>query len=179
MSQRGVVATQSRRRRSPGGALRRVKRRQASKPNGHKSSTGNGQRLPPQQQQAITAVEGPVAIVAGAGCGKTTALAFLTFALNQRRFDPSTVLVVTFTTEAARRLRREAARELGDRATDVAILTLHALGRRVIDTWAIQLGYEDRPSVLHQDEARALLASAASKLGCHLAAVPGVGGMSV
>jgi hypothetical protein len=31
MSQRGVVATQSRRRRSPGGALRRDKRRQASK----------------------------------------------------------------------------------------------------------------------------------------------------
>jgi DNA helicase II / ATP-dependent DNA helicase PcrA len=127
----------------------------------------------PQQRQAITAGEGPVAIVAGPGCGKTTVLAArVAYLLNKRGFDPSTVLVVTFTTEAARRLRREAARELGDRAADVAILTLHALGRRVIDTWAIQLGYEDRPSVLHQDEARALLASAAGTLGWDLAAVP-------
>jgi len=56
------------------------------------------------------------------------------FLIGERGFDPSTILVVSFTTEAARRLRREVARQLGDRAADVAILTLHALGRRVIDT---------------------------------------------
>jgi len=94
------------------------------------------------------------------------------FLIGERGFDPSTILVVSFTTEAARRLRREVARQLGDRAADVAILTLHALGRRVIDTWAIHLGYEDRPSVLHQDEARALLGSAADSLGWDLKAVP-------
>ena len=48
--------------------------------------------------------------------------------------DPAGILAVSFTTEAARRLRREVARQLGDRAQDVAILTLHALGRKVIDT---------------------------------------------
>jgi DNA helicase II / ATP-dependent DNA helicase PcrA len=127
----------------------------------------------PPQLQAITAGEGPLAVVAGPGCGKTTVLAArVAYLLNERGFDPSTILVVTFTTEAARRLRREAARELGDRAADVSILTLHALGRRVIDTWAIQLGYDDRPSVLHQDEARAPLASAAGTLGWDLATLP-------
>src|SRR5262249_54306312 len=89
-----------------------------------------------------------------------------------RGIDPSTVLVVSFTTEAARRLRREVAHQLGDRAADVAIHTLHALGRRVVDTWAVQLGYEDRPSVLHQDEARALLASTAESLGWDPAVCP-------
>ncbi len=127
----------------------------------------------PQQLQAITANDGPLAIVAGPGCGKTTLLAGrIAFLIRDRGFDPASILVVSFTTEAARRLRREAARKLGDRAGDVAILTLHALGRRVIDTWAIQLGYEDRPSVLHHEEARALLASAAGALGWDLATVP-------
>ncbi len=125
------------------------------------------------QLRAITAADGPLAIVAGPGCGKTTVLAArVAFLIGERCFDPSTILVVSFTTEAARRLRREVARQLGDRAADVAILTLHALGRRVIDTWAIHLGYEDRPSVLHQDEARALLGSAADSLGWDLKAVP-------
>jgi hypothetical protein len=45
-------------------------------------------------------------------------------------------------------------RQLGDAASDVSIHTLHALGRRVIDTWASRLGFDDRPTVLHQDGAR-------------------------
>ena len=59
------------------------------------------------------------------------------------------VLTVSFTTEAARRLRHEVERQLGERAADVTIITLHALGRRVINTWSMHLGYDDRPIVLH------------------------------
>jgi DNA helicase-2/ATP-dependent DNA helicase PcrA len=124
------------------------------------------------QLQAITAPAGPQAIVAGPGCGKTTLIAArVAFLVTDRGVDPSSILVVSFTTEAADRLRREVARQLGDRAADVTVLTLHALGRRVIDTWAVQLGYEDRPSVLHHDEARALLASVADSLGWDLNSV--------
>jgi DNA helicase-2/ATP-dependent DNA helicase PcrA len=118
------------------------------------------------QLQAITAADGPMAIVAGPGCGKTTTLAGrVAHLINVRGFDPSSLLVVSFTTEAARRLRREVQRQIGDRAADVSVLTLHALGRHVIDTWPVQLGYQERPTVLHQDEARALLASAADAMG--------------
>lgn len=121
------------------------------------------------QLEAITAGDGPLAIVAGPGCGKTTTLAArIAHLVNVRGFDPSSVLMVTFTTEAARRLRREVQRQVGSPAADVTVLTLHALGRRVIDTWSFQLGYQDRPTVLHQDEARALLASAADALGWDL-----------
>ncbi|MBV9597136.1 MAG: ATP-dependent helicase, partial [Chloroflexi bacterium] len=125
------------------------------------------------QLQAIRAGDGPIALIAGPGCGKTTTLAArIAFLINHRGFDPSSTLVVSFTTEAARRLRREVAGLLGDRAGDVAIYTLHALGRRVIDTWSVRLGYEDRPAVLHHDEARALFADTAESLGWDLGSVP-------
>ena len=114
-----------------------------------------------------------MALIAGPGCGKTTTLAArIAFLINDRGLDPSSTLVVSFTTEAARRLRREVARLLGDRAGDVAIYTLHALGRRVIDTWSVRLGYEDRPSVLHRQEARALFAATAESLGWDLESIP-------
>ncbi len=127
----------------------------------------------PAQQQVITAGDGPMTIVAGPGCGKTTTLAGrITHLVEDGGTDASSILALSFTTEAARRLRREVARQLGDRAQDVAILTLHALGRKVIDTWANQLGYDDRPTVLPHDEARALLAYAAAGLGWDEATAP-------
>jgi DNA helicase-2/ATP-dependent DNA helicase PcrA len=125
------------------------------------------------QRQVISADDGPLAVVAGPGTGKTTALAGrITHLVHQRGADPASILALSFTTEAARRLRREVARQPGDRARDVAILTLHALGRKVIDTWAGQLGYDDRPTVLHHADARALLTSAASRLGWDPATFP-------
>ncbi|HET6319360.1 MAG TPA: ATP-dependent helicase, partial [Chloroflexota bacterium] len=133
----------------------------------------NDGRFSAAHLQAITAGDGPLAIVAGPGCGKTTTLAGrIAFLVDDRGLDPSAILMVTFTTEAARRVRNEVARHLGARAAEVSILTLHALGRRVINTWASKLGYDERPVVLHQDEARALLGSTAEAMGWDLTTVP-------
>jgi DNA helicase-2/ATP-dependent DNA helicase PcrA len=89
-----------------------------------------------------------------------------------RGADPSSILAVTFTAEAARRLRAEVGRQL-DGAADVAIHTLHALGRKVIDTWPARFGLPDgSASVLPRDEARTLLERAARGLGWDLSSVP-------
>ena len=120
----------------------------------------------PAQLQAITAADGPLGIIAGPGCGKTTVLAGrIAFLIRERGFDPSSILAVSFTTEAARALRAQVGQRLGAVAHDVSIHTLHALGRRVIDTWAGRLGFADRPAVLHHDEGRALLGATATDLG--------------
>jgi DNA helicase II / ATP-dependent DNA helicase PcrA len=124
------------------------------------------------QLEAITAADGPLGIIAGPGCGKTTVLAErIAFLMRERGFDTSTILAVSFTTEAARALRAQLGQQVGAAAADVAIHTLHALGRRVIDTWAGRLGFDERPSVLHRDEARALLGAAAADLGWDTAAL--------
>ncbi len=124
------------------------------------------------QQAAITAGDGPLGIIAGPGCGKTTALAArIAHLVRERGADPSSILVVTFTAEAARRLRHEVGRQLDTPAVDLAIHTLHAFGRKVIDTWPGKFGFPSPPTVVHRDEARDLLARAATQLGWDLSSV--------
>ena len=118
------------------------------------------------QLEAIAAPDGPVCVVAGPGCGKTTLLAArIAFLVEQRGYDPASILAVSFTTAAARALRGQLDRQIGSVAAEIAIHTLHALGRRVVDTWADQLGFDNRPAVLHPGERRALLESTAAELG--------------
>jgi DNA helicase-2/ATP-dependent DNA helicase PcrA len=82
------------------------------------------------QQRAITAGDGPLAIIAGPGCGKTTVLAArIAHLVRDRGTDPSSILVLTFTAAAAHRLRHEVGRQLGSSTADLAIHTLHAFGR--------------------------------------------------
>jgi len=126
----------------------------------------------PSQQAAITAGDGPLGIIAGPGCGKTTALAArIAHLVRERGADPSSILVVTFTAEAARRLRHEVGRQLDTRAADLAIHTLHAFGRKVVDTWPGKFGFPTSPTVVHRDEAHELLTRAATQLGWDLSSV--------
>ena len=68
----------------------------------------------PAQLEAITADNGPLGIIAGPGCGKTTVLAArVAFLIRERGFDPSSILAVSFTTEAARALRAQVGQQLG------------------------------------------------------------------
>jgi len=126
----------------------------------------------PAQQRAITAGDGPLAIIAGPGCGKSTVLAArIAHLVRERGADPSSILVLTFTAEAAHRLRHEVGRQLGSSTADLAIHTLHAFGRKLIDTWPGKFGFEHSPAVVHRDEARTLLGIAAGQLGWDLASV--------
>jgi len=51
------------------------------------------------QMEAITADDGPLGIIAGPGCGKTSVLAGrIAFLIRERGLDPSSILAVSFTT---------------------------------------------------------------------------------
>jgi ribosomal protein S18 acetylase RimI-like enzyme len=60
-------------------------------------------------------------------------------------------------------------RQLGSSTADLAIHTLHAFGRKIIDTWPGRFGFEHSPTVIHRDEARNLVGVAAAQLGWDLA----------
>ena len=62
--------------------------------------------LDPEQREVVLAARGPVCVLAGAGTGKTRAVAHrIAYAVATGVVDPARVLAVAFTTRAAGELR--------------------------------------------------------------------------
>src|ERR671920_1078498 len=84
--------------------------------------------LDPEQRQVATALTGPVAVIAGAGTGKTRAITHrIAYGVATGVYNPSSVLAVTFTTRAARELRGRV-QQLG--ADGVQARTFHSAALR-------------------------------------------------
>jgi DNA helicase-2/ATP-dependent DNA helicase PcrA len=67
------------------------------------------EELNPQQQEAVTHVDGPLLVVAGAGSGKTRTLAYRVAHLVSQGVSPDRILLLTFTRRAAEEMLRRAA----------------------------------------------------------------------
>jgi DNA helicase-2/ATP-dependent DNA helicase PcrA len=80
--------------------------------------------LDPEQSKAASAISGPVAIVAGAGTGKTRTITHrIAYACETGEWNPKQVLAVTFTAKAAAEMRERLA-SLG--VNGVNVHTFHA-----------------------------------------------------
>jgi DNA helicase-2/ATP-dependent DNA helicase PcrA len=95
--------------------------------------------LDPQQREAATAIRGPVAIIAGAGTGKTRAITHrIAYAIESGVMDPNRVLALTFTAKAAAQLRNRL-RGLGQ--PNVQAHTFHsAAWRQLTFFWKEAIG---------------------------------------
>ncbi len=78
------------------------------------------------QQQAVTATEGYIRVIAGAGSGKTRALSHrFAYLVNEIGIMPSNILCVTFTNKSANEMRQRIRRLTGDSDTGY-ISTFHS-----------------------------------------------------
>ncbi|WP_339323263.1 ATP-dependent helicase [Paenibacillus sp. FSL W8-0194] len=96
------------------------------------------------QIKAVRHGEGPMLILAGAGCGKTTVLAARTaYLLAVRRVPASGILLVTFTSKAAREIKERIARMPG-----VGPAAAHAVEARTFHSFALLMlrrnGYKEQ-----------------------------------
>lgn len=62
--------------------------------------------LNPQQLEAVTTINGPVVINAGAGSGKTRTLTYRTMYLIEHGINPKNILLLTFTNKAADEMKQ-------------------------------------------------------------------------
>ena len=118
--------------------------------------------LDPEQREVALATRGPVCVLAGAGTGKTRAVAHrIAYAVRTSVVDPGHVLAVTFTTRAAGELRARLRQlgEPGDGMERVQARTFHAAAlRQLTHFWPRTVG--GRPPRL-LDSKVTLLAEAA------------------
>ncbi len=87
-----------------------------------------------QQQQVVTATDGPILVLAGAGSGKTRALTYrIAYLLTTKKAQPAQVLAVTFTNKAAREMKERVDKIMnGKLANPLMISTFHSLGVRIL-----------------------------------------------
>ncbi len=94
------------------------------------------QGLNENQQTAVTTIEGPVLILAGAGSGKTKTLTHRIAYLIQNRVSPYSILAVTFTNKAAKEMRERVAVLLGENAQNRGFMpymgTFHSICVRIL-----------------------------------------------
>src|SRR5579884_832794 len=88
------------------------------------------------QKEAVDVVEGPVLVVAGPGTGKTQLLSLrVANILRQTDANPSNILCLTFTDNAARNMRERLQSIIGQSAYHVAIHTFHSFGSEIINQY--------------------------------------------
>lgn len=95
-----------------------------------------------EQKQAVSCVDGPVLIVAGAGSGKTRVLTSRIAYILAEGGDPSRILALTFTKKAASEMKERVALMVGERkARKLSMGTFHSVFIRFLREFADSLGY--------------------------------------
>lgn len=117
--------------------------------------------LDPDQRRVALQVTGPLAVLAGAGTGKTRAITYrIAYGAAVGAFDPSTVLAVTFTSRAAAEMR-ERLRTLG--VSHAQARTFHSAALRQLSFfWPGVVGGHLPGLVEHK---ASLVAAAAARTG--------------
>ena len=108
-----------------------------------KNGTAILEGLNSEQKAAVSCVDGPVLIVAGAGSGKTRVLTSrIAYILAEKDCDPSSILALTFTKKAASEMKERIALMVGERkARRLYMGTFHSVFIRFLREFADSLGY--------------------------------------
>ena len=107
--------------------------------------------LNPRQRQAVDHGEGPLAVLAGAGTGKTRVLTKRLVKLLTDGVPPWEILAVTFTNKAAAEMRARLGVLAGVDAATVWVGTFHSVSARLLRRYGAYVGLA--PGFLIYDEA--------------------------
>ncbi len=109
------------------------------------------------QYEAVTSVNGPHLIIAGAGTGKTRTIVYRVAYLVELGVKPEHILLLTFTRKAAQEMLRRASTLLDDRCDKVGGGTFHSFANLTLRKYAALLGYDANFTILDQGDSQDVL----------------------
>lgn len=109
--------------------------------------------LNPAQYEAVTSVNGPHLIIAGAGTGKTRTIVYRVAYLVELGVPPECILLLTFTRKAAKEMLSRAATLLDSRCEKVSGGTFHSFANMILRRYAPLIGYDSAFTILDQSDA--------------------------
>ncbi len=110
------------------------------------------------QREAVTTIEGPVMVIAGAGSGKTRALTYRVAYMIQEGIDPFSIMALTFTNKAAREMKERIMQLVNaSDARNVWMGTFHSIFARILRIEAEKIGFTSNFSIYDTDDSKALI----------------------
>tara|TARA_B110001450_G_scaffold61853_1_gene58654 strand:+ start:635 stop:2674 length:2040 start_codon:yes stop_codon:yes gene_type:complete len=106
------------------------------------------------QTQAVTHLEGPLLIVAGAGSGKTKVLTSrIAHIIKEKKAYPNQILSVTFTNKAAKEMQSRVSKLLGASATGLSWLgTFHSICAKLLRKHATAVNLNSNFTIIDSDD---------------------------
>ena len=104
------------------------------------------------QLEAVTCLEGPVQIIAGAGSGKTRVITYRIAHMLEKKIPESSILALTFTNKAAREMESRVRTLSGKKLLGLTISTFHSFGAKILREEAEALGYRRNFSIYDEGD---------------------------
>jgi DNA helicase-2/ATP-dependent DNA helicase PcrA len=124
--------------------------------------------LNPAQYEAVTTLQGPLLVIAGAGSGKTRTLTYRVARLVEEGVPPPAILLLTFTRKAAQEMLRRAAGLLDHRCEKVAGGTFHSFANMTLRRYAEKLGFESGFNILDRADSEDVINLVRTGMGLNL-----------
>jgi DNA helicase-2/ATP-dependent DNA helicase PcrA len=106
------------------------------------------------QFEAVTTLQGPLMVLAGAGSGKTRVLTMRIAHLITNGVDPFNILALTFTNKAAKEMKERIAKVVGQsNARSLWMGTFHSVFARILRSEGHYLGYPSNFTIYDQQDA--------------------------
>jgi DNA helicase-2/ATP-dependent DNA helicase PcrA len=123
-------------------------------------------RLNPAQFQAVTTIDGPVLVIAGAGSGKTRVIEYRVLHMVREKITPSSILLLTFTRKAAREMLSRASKH-DPRCKNVEGGTFHSFAFKLLKRYAKAIGFPSSFAVLDESDAEEAIHRCAARMGLY------------
>ncbi len=112
-----------------------------------------------KQKEAVSTIDGPLLIVAGAGSGKTRVLTSrIAHIISKKKAFPSQILAVTFTNKAAKEMQQRVSNIIKLKSSGLPWLgTFHSISAKILRKHAKAVGLNSNFSILDQDDQQRLI----------------------